>query len=169
MTTIAYKDGVIAYDSRLVVENLIFDDEFEKMHSRDDVLFFLSGSTCDNEKFMNAYFEPELIYKNVNVEAIVYDQSSLYRSSIDSNGIFWKSPLRANNYYAIGSGRDFALAFMDSGISAEEAIHATMKRDCFTGGKVRTYQVEKVEKVDLFNPALYENYEKHKRAEREHK
>lgn len=169
MTTIAYKDGVIAYDSRLVVENLIFDDEFEKMHSRDDVLFFLSGSTCDNEKFMNAYFEPELICKNVNIEAIVFDRSILYRSSIDPDGIFWRSPLRPDHYYAIGSGRDFALAFMDSGISAEEAIYATMKRDCFTGGKVRTYQVEKVEKVDLFNPALYENYEKHKRAEREHK
>lgn len=42
---------------------------------------------------------------------------------------------------AIGSGKNFALAFMDTGMSAEEAVRATCKRDIYTGGTIRTFKI----------------------------
>ncbi|GAI22667.1 unnamed protein product, partial [marine sediment metagenome] len=43
---------------------------------------------------------------------------------------------------AIGSGSAYALAAMDMGASAEEAVRAAMKRDIYTGGKVRTMRID---------------------------
>ena len=45
MTTIAYKDGVIAGDSRVTAENFIVDDEYDKHVIVGDIHFFCSGST----------------------------------------------------------------------------------------------------------------------------
>lgn len=169
MTTIAYKDGIVAYDSRLTKDNVIIDDNCEKVYESNGLIFFITGTVSDFNYLMASYLKEEAVKKKIEAEAIVIDGDDLYHTSVDENGDFWRFKMNKDVTYAIGSGSHFALAFMDSGISAEEAIYATMKRDCFTGGKVRTYQVEKVEKVDLFKPSLYENYEKHKRAEREHK
>ena len=35
MTTIAYKDGVIAYDSRLIRDDLIMSDDYDKHLEQD--------------------------------------------------------------------------------------------------------------------------------------
>jgi len=43
---------------------------------------------------------------------------------------------------ALGSGHDFVLAFMDMGLSAEEAVQRTMKFDAATGGKVHTFKID---------------------------
>lgn len=45
--------------------------------------------------------------------------------------------------FAIGSGRDFALAAMDMGASAKEAVEAAAKRDVYTGGTIRTLIIDK--------------------------
>lgn len=39
-------------------------------------------------------------------------------------------------YYAVGSGSDFALSAMDAGASAEEAVKVAIKRDVFSGGEL---------------------------------
>lgn len=44
---------------------------------------------------------------------------------------------------AWGSGEEFALAAMDFGNSAEEAVKYAMTRDTCTGGKVHVYDIEK--------------------------
>ncbi len=55
----------------------------------------------------------------------------------DKTGV-WRQPLDPANPDAIGSGSAYALAAMDMGASAEEAVRAAMKRDIYTGGTVRT-------------------------------
>ena len=59
----------------------------------------------------------------------------------DKTGI-WKQELDPANPDAIGSGSAYALAAMDMGASAEDAVRAAMKRDIYTGGRVRTMRVE---------------------------
>lgn len=139
MTTIAYKNGVIAYDSRTTINNLIVEDDYDKKVEINDVVFFLAGATSDFDLFIDAYFGKEKDLKNIDVDAIIADDCKLFHSSITHDGVLWKSPINLNSHYAIGSGRDFAIAFMDAGHSAEHAIAATMKRDCWTGGKVRKW------------------------------
>lgn len=58
----------------------------------------------------------------------------------DKAGI-WKQELDPANPDAIGSGAAYALAAMDMGASAEDAVRAAMKRDIYTGGKVRAMKV----------------------------
>ena len=41
----------------------------------------------------------------------------------------------------MGSGCEFAFAFMDTGMSAKEAIIATAKRDTNTGGTVHEFNI----------------------------
>jgi len=53
MTTIAYKDGVIACDSRITSGSLIVDDNEIKMVKKGDVVFFLAGSTSDYLAFID--------------------------------------------------------------------------------------------------------------------
>lgn len=138
MTTIAYKNGVIAYDGRRTLNNLIIDDDQDKMVERDKVLFFMSGSSSDREAFIDAYFNNDHGHSEIDISAIVIDNNEIYYSSLGENGLVWKSPINKNSCFAIGSGRDFALAFMDAGLNAEEAVAATAKRDCNSGGTIRS-------------------------------
>lgn len=58
--------------------------------------------------------------------------------------------LPADVMFSTGSGRDFALAAMDMGATAEDAVRVAMKRDPFTGGKIKTLQL--LTERDPLNP-----------------
>lgn len=47
-----------------------------------------------------------------------------------------------NRYHAHGAGRDFALAAMDAGASAEEAVRIACKRSTACGGRVQTMRLK---------------------------
>ena len=53
----------------------------------------------------------------------------------DKTGV-WKQELDPSNPDAISSGSAYALAAMDLGASAENAVRAATKRDIYTRGKV---------------------------------
>lgn len=138
MTTIAYKDGVIAYDSRATVGQAIIDDEFNKHEFIDGVDYFYAGKASDISRFALSY----KAQKADKIDALVFavDDGILYR--VVSDDEFDKLKLDLNKHWAIGSGEDHALTAMDMGASAKEAIEMAMKRDCGTGGRVRTYKVK---------------------------
>jgi ATP-dependent protease HslVU (ClpYQ) peptidase subunit len=58
----------------------------------------------------------------------------------DKTGV-WRMDLDRSNPDAIGSGAPYALAAMDMGASAEEAVRAAMKRDIYTGGEVHVLPI----------------------------
>lgn len=140
MTTIAYKDGVIAYDSRQTRGGTIVSDDAPKCQVVDGVSFFLSGAVCDEKALIAAYFGTP---SPVPVECSGYavDSGRLLMVGHDDKTRVWKQDLDPANPDAIGSGSAYALAAMDMGASAEEAVRAAMKRDIYTGGKVRTHRV----------------------------
>lgn len=146
MTTVAYKDGVIAYDSRVTASNgVIVDDNFNKMHKEGGLIFFYCGSPADLEDFIKSFIDWKVCRDTeLDIEAVVYDCESnmLYRSSIDPDTKApFKFKYRLDNHYAMGTGSRFALAFMDTGMSAYEAIKATVKRDSYTGGIIKTFKL----------------------------
>lgn len=142
MTTIAYKDGVIACDSRASGNDMILDDDFNKRTVRNGVEFYLAGSPSDAQSMMTAYFDgtgvPEL-----DSCAIVIDGDNLFYVMIDKTGKLNKISLRKNQTIAIGSGSVHAYTAMDLGFSAVEAVRAAKKRDMWTGGRVRQYKLNK--------------------------
>lgn len=141
MTTIAYKDGVIACDTRQVRGGAIVSDDCSKCQVVDGVSFFLAGAVCDEKALIAAYFgTPSAV--PVECSGYAVDGGRLLMVGYDDKTGIWKQELDPANPDAIGSGSAYALAAMDMGASAEDAVRAAMKRDIYTGGRVRTMRVE---------------------------
>jgi 20S proteasome alpha/beta subunit len=140
MTTIAYKDGVIAYDSRQTRNDRIVSDSVPKCQVVDGVSFLLSGAVCDEKALIAAYFgTPSLV--PVECSGYVVDGGNLMLVGHDDKTGIWKQDLDPANSDAIGSGAAYALAAMDMGATAKEAVEMAAKRDVYTGGKIRTLTV----------------------------
>ncbi|WP_122605754.1 proteasome subunit beta [Pseudomonas viridiflava] len=137
MTTIAYKDRVIAYDSRQTRGGAIVSDDCLKCEIVNGVSFFLSGCVCDEQALIAAYFGTPS-KDPVECSGFVVDNGKLMMVGQEDKTGIWKQPLDPANADAIGSGSAYALAAMDMGASADEAVRAAMKRDICTGGTVRT-------------------------------
>lgn len=140
MTTIAYKDGVIAYDSRTTAGDLISNDNFNKKYIVDGVVFIMSGATSDYKRFHSLYFGKEESIADCDASALVVDKGELFLVSVHDETGMWKQPLFNDNPVAIGSGSNFALTAMDLGLSAKDAVKMAIKRDSKSGGKVRIYE-----------------------------
>ena len=79
----------------------------------------------------------------------VCDNKDIYYCGIntedDGEPCFWKNKLK--HPWAIGSGSDYALGAMMSGLSAKEAVDVAKKIDTLTGGRVRTHKVNRVDNL----------------------
>ena len=139
MTTIAYKDGIIAYDGRITRGNQIVYDDFDKCLERDGVQFVCSGGTSDFDKIVSAYFGGEV--SDCSAVALIVTEGAIWHSAVDENTGFWKSAMMLDKPYALGSGTEHALTAMDMGASAYQAVEMAMKRDSCTGGLVRTLSI----------------------------
>jgi len=138
MTTIAYKDGIIAFDSRITDGyNTIISDDYRKIYTANGCDFVFCGSVPDWQKFIDCWDNPSE-GRNLEANAFVWDGAKLWYCGSNNNGI-WKSPVYSHR--ASGSGRYHALTAMDMGATAKEAIKMAMKRDPFTGGKIRTFRI----------------------------
>lgn len=141
MTTIAYKDGVIAYDGRQTRNDRIVSDTAQKCQVVDGVSFFLSGAVCDEKALIAAYFgTPSAV--PVECSGYAVDGGKLMMVGHDDKTGLWKQELDPSNPDAIGSGSAYALAAMDMGANAVGAVRAAMKRDIYTGGTIRTMTIK---------------------------
>lgn len=137
MTTIVYKDGVLAYDGRQAKSDTIMSDNVDKCILNKGCYFFLTGPICDFEAFIAAY-HGEAITTNIEAFGFVYDGSQLWKSGVSGNEL-WKQ--RVTYPDAIGSGYLHALTAMDMGATAKEAVEWAAKRDVYTGGVIREFKL----------------------------
>ncbi|RWU21302.1 proteasome subunit beta [Pseudomonas alkylphenolica] len=140
MTTIAYKDGVIAYDSRTTRGTVISDDDCEKLKVVKGVGFICTGAVCDYDALIAAYFGTPAS-SQVEASGYAVADGELWLVGHDDNTGIWKTRIDLRRADAIGSGSPFALTAMDMGASVEDAIRAAIKRDIYTGGAIRTLRV----------------------------
>ncbi len=143
MTTIAYRDGVIAGDGRETFvgegSSMVARDDCVKIHRLPDGRLFGAARTseeinilhdamirsCQWWHFWGRWPTPKL--DDINAMCIDLD------GSIHSyEGGRWE--LVEGDYYAVGSGSTFAFPAMDAGASAEEAVEIGIKRDPYSGG-----------------------------------
>ncbi|WP_397448144.1 proteasome subunit beta [Pseudomonas sp. NA-150] len=141
MTTIAYKDGVIAYDSRVTRGTIIDYDDYEKCIEVKGVKFILTGSSADFPALVDAYFGGPIAPVSLEAEALTIDAGQIYFVGHNKVEGAWKSLVLPDRAYAIGSGTCHALTAMDMGATAAEAVEMAKKRDSSTGGQVRTLVV----------------------------
>lgn len=146
MTTIAIKDGIVAYDSRITQGGVVLDNDFDKKTSRKGVSFFVAGNMTDDEAVMKYYFKGKDIAEDIKVDGtpeadfIIVDGKKAYYGGM-SEDTFWKMEIRTTTAYAVGSGAAYAIGAMDAGATAEEAVKIA-SRDVYTGGTIRTHLVK---------------------------
>lgn len=137
MTTIAYRKGILAADMGTYPSRM---GETFKIAQNGQ---FLAGA-CGNATYSAAFLKwflggrkgepPEarsdsdgcdrgVIIGPTTTDLLVFEQGGSFRMI--------KSP-----YFAMGSGRQYALGAMYAGASAKEAVEAAMRHDDFTWGSV---------------------------------
>jgi|TARA_R100001530_G_C4196269_1_gene123520 ATP-dependent protease HslVU (ClpYQ) peptidase subunit len=147
MTTIAYRDGIIASDS----QETYGDGRIgycKKLYRLKDVILATSGDSYTGLIFVDWYERgarledaPDLshVQSDEDFECLVIeDLDNIYTI----NRFFQKYPIEMpDGFCAIGWGSPYAIASMEMGADARKAVQVASKYDCYTGGKIKVMKV----------------------------
>lgn len=134
MTTIAYKDGILASDS-LVTGNGMRCGMTVKISKGKNGMGGCAGSASDAEKLTNwiknggSMKKPPELSREIDGLYIRKNGKTYYYA----DGGFSKFK---GKFAAVGSGERYAMAAMQSGKSAKGAVKIACKLDCYSGGKI---------------------------------
>lgn len=138
MTTIAYRDDVLAADTQITCGGTI-DGWVQKAFRKRELLYATSGSSGLGDAFLTWV-----------AKGMEGDAPSL-KGDKDDNGahgylfpggdrVVWRyDDVWATHhapFFAYGSGAEIALGAMLAGATAEEAVRAAAQRDTATGGEI---------------------------------
>lgn len=154
MTTIAFKDGILAADSRAMCNNWISHESAEKIFQETHpvhgkMLFAISGDYVEGRHAVAAIFAKEKYIPQHN-------ETSFTILGVNAQGQLrvWcvgethtEGELITAPFYAIGSGRVPAMAAMHAGATAHEAVEVAKKLDPNTGGPVYGYSINRLQHV----------------------
>lgn len=134
MTTIAFKDGVLAADRRVSADGVIIG-EMAKIHRWGSLAYATCGGCIDGEKFetwlLSGSEEFDLELDEDFTAAIFGAKDGTI--TVWSNTGSWR--VKAS-MYALGSGANFALGAMQAGATPEQAIIIASTFDTRTGNTV---------------------------------
>ena len=142
MTTIVYchKTKQIAVDSRMTSQGgVIASDSTDKTTVNDAGIWFLSGKVSDHADLVKLAHNEDAKLKP-ECGALLIKNGCVYLVEVNDGAICGHEKLTCND--SIGSGYQFALAALDFGKSAKEAVEYAITKDCYTGGKVRVFNLD---------------------------
>lgn len=140
MTTIAYRDGVLASDTRETAGDTVVGASARKIAKLKDGSLFGGAGVAEG---------CELLLRSLqkNTATPVYEGTEALH--VKTDGSLWVYEGRAwlkqqkCKYYALGSGHAVALAAMDAGADAITAVKIGIKRDTHSGGRVRSLKLKR--------------------------
>jgi ATP-dependent protease HslVU (ClpYQ) peptidase subunit len=139
MTTVAYKDGIMASDSQ-VTDNGVKDFHTNKLLRLDDgTLVGYCGNYLDlvslKEKIEGALSKKVSKKDLQGITFMVVTKHTL--STLQGGGLINMD----TQPYAIGSGALYARAAMKAGASAEDAVRVAIEMDIYSGGEIHTLKL----------------------------
>ena len=146
MTTIAYKDGVLACDKRISEENFVYKGT--KFKETDKKVYVATGLLSYGMRFINYLIDnldekpPKL--KNTIVLEFDKETGKLWIWENKHIGLPVETQM-----YAHGSGYGFAIGAMSFGATPEEAIKVATKHDAFTGNGIKCWSSKRHTKKDM--------------------
>lgn len=148
MTTIAYRDGVIAADSRGTDDNYhpgIY--RCEKLFRAGDDIIATAGDDTTGMIFVDWYTARTKGAKLKPPSRLIDGEADFCCLVLKKDGLYWCDKwCRLNKifdeFYAIGSGAAYAMGAMAHGASAAEAVKTAMRWDPHTGGEVTQLTLE---------------------------
>lgn len=154
MTTIAYRDGVLASDSRATWDDYTKSDciKMWKLVSKVEpvkgpVLFGGAGDLYAALLFkdwLERGGEPNLHDRGVESDGD-FDALIVHATGIYGANRYCRLERITEPYWAHGSGRQAALAAMHCGKSAMDAVRMAARIDPFTGGRVVSMRLDEPE------------------------
>lgn len=144
MTTIVYRDGVLAGDGRETAEAdkgstiVVRDNDVKVFKLPDGSLFGASDGSEDIVRLHEALMKGNPAPKLEHVTGLRID---LNRRIWLYEGNVWQR-IRAS-YYAIGTGSLFAFPALDAGASATKACKIGSYRDPYSGGTITSVRLRK--------------------------
>ena len=161
MTTIAYKDGVMAADSRLTTGEEILQGECLKVFYTAAGLIGSCGDADEQfltEEFLSGFTGPDAIMPTIekfkvpmrdwqflvvfeDAPDVVYYVGMSITADGDQSGYF-SMQLHEGQGFAIGSGSSYANVAMALGQTAYEAVQTASQFDTCTGGPVYAYTLD---------------------------
>lgn len=155
MTTIAYRGGYLVSDSRAYSGERMPIGLKSKLFDLDDggVIGISTTSPGASErlvKWINAGSDEEKFpLKDIGFTALRISKSG--EVFFYHDGQFPSGPLRGD-FFAVGSGAEYALGAMEQGASAIDAVHIAIKLDVWSGGDImvkdiRTPREKRVDEV----------------------
>ena len=139
MTTIAFRDGVVASDTQCTDSGL--PTYKKKLYPVRDSVVAITGDVYACHKFLQWYSDKKQdkpdFPSDADFECLIFTPSGLY--GVDAHMTMVR--FEPGEYCAFGSGRDAALGAMFMGASAVEAIEAAIRFDVNTGGSIDRFTV----------------------------
>ena len=140
MTTIAYRDGILAAD-RLVTVNTHRDGYVTKIAKRGSMLAAVSGSLPIGLKFLDwfkrglpAGEEPDMSGGNDEKYGTTGYLFTPDGWILGFSNLGWSK--RRADYYALGSGADYCYGALAMGATAEQAVAAALVHETASSGPI---------------------------------
>ncbi|MTH61180.1 hypothetical protein [Paracoccus litorisediminis] len=143
MTTIVYRDGVLASDTRAYSGHATPIGTKRKIHRRRDGAMFGVSTAAPglSEQVARWYLDD----KNMDLLPQLGPEDGFDMLEIDKDGqvfiyhdsIHPTGPLTAP-YFTVGSGANYAIGALEMGASAVEAVRVAITNDPWTGGHIET-------------------------------
>lgn len=156
MTTIAFKNGVIAADSQVTVESegggarnfntrKLFPATVDIRGAKTDVILATAGESAPGSLFVEAWGSGKTLTECR--ELFTYSEADFSILVVSPEGLFevdkWcvLEPVY-EPFYAIGSGSKLAMGAMEAGASAARAVEIACRRDPYTALPVVTMRLK---------------------------
>jgi len=136
MTAIAYRDGIMAADTMCILDDHVKLLNDIKVTSIKGHLIGISGTDCPtNEDFIKRFFSPAKLTPWAAPRSfttlVVTPEGSI--ELWDETGT--KTSLN-EEFWAVGSGKEYAIGAMEAGATARQAVTIAIKRCPTVSGKV---------------------------------
>ena len=143
MTTLVYRDGILAADSLITYGHTQMPGVAQKIHKLPNGDLYGFVGSLESGEIMRRWLvdeerqsRPIGPMKTDNFEALIASQEDGLLFFEDREWVKIRVP-----YVAMGSGKEHAYGALQVGASARQAVLAAMKLDAGTGGKLKTLEV----------------------------
>jgi len=140
MTTIAFnnKSNQIACESQSTANGIIATNSAIKYREVDGEYWFFAGTVSDYDDMLGLKHN-DLIKPIPDCSAYQVTDGKVWLVVVNNDGYCEKTLLDHDD--ANGSGQSFALAAMDHGRTAKQAVEYACTRDIYSGGKVWVFDI----------------------------
>lgn len=166
MTTIAYRDGILAADSRVTHDTegggtRVF--KCQKLYRKvvklgeveEEVILATAGESSPGELFVEWFgsgkdvtdMRDTFVLGQADFQVLVLKRDGLYEVDM------YCKPIKVlDKFYAVGSGAKAALAAMHMGADAKKAVEIACRIDPYTAAPITTMSLGKIEKSKVRKP-----------------